>query len=323
MSAANLQCDPAIIAALPTDCCVISITPHGKSSWGTGYKVDITVDGDSTKYFLKIVSQHNHAFMVRGEFESQKELQKYIPDNVVVPVAYGTLELDPSSSFLLTAFRNFIEETVSPEKSAEVLSRLHKRSHSPTGKFGFHVTTFNGVVPLINDWCDTWEEYFARQLRADIQWLHSVRGPDPMFDDVAERFFEKVIPRLLRPLQSNGRSIKPTLVHGDIWPDNVQVEKDRQHVILYDSCCCYGHNEPMMREPRYAFGDDHVMKYRDLIQPSEPIEDFGDRNWIYAMRDNIINIGLHDNRQCLRQGVIQEMERLIGKYPRGIEGWEG
>ncbi|TGJ87344.1 hypothetical protein E0Z10_g1498 [Xylaria hypoxylon] len=263
--------------------------------------------------------------MARGEFESQKELQKCLPDNVGLPLAYGTLELDPSSSFFLTAFRHMSEKVVDPQPLAEVLSQLHRSSFSPTGKFGFHVTTFNGAVPLINDWCDSWEEYFGRQLKADIQWLHSVRGPDPKFDEVAEIFFEKVIPRLLRPLESGGRKIKPALVHGDVWPGNVQLDPATRRVILYDSCCCYGHNEldlAMMREPRYQFTREHADKYRELVPPSEPVEDFDDRNAIYAMRDNIINLGLHSHRQFLREQILEEMERLIKKYPEGIDGYE-
>lgn len=114
---------------------------------------------------------------------------------------------------------------------------------SPTGKFGFHVTTFNGHVPLKNEWCDSWEEWYGRQLRSDINWEQSVRGVDSDFNQVADEFFVKVIPRLLRPLQSGGRSIKPTLVHGDIWHGNAQVDMDTSQVILFDACCCYAHNE--------------------------------------------------------------------------------
>lgn len=157
-----------------------------------------------------------------------------------VPLAYGVLELEPSSSFYLTAFLQMSEKTPDPDQLVKVLEKLCRASTSPNGKFGFHVPTFNGVVPLINDWCDTWEEYFARQLRSDIQWMHSIRGPDPEFDTVAELFFQKVVPRLLRPLEDN---IKPVLVHGDIWPGNVQIDMKDQRVILFDSCCCYGHNE--------------------------------------------------------------------------------
>ncbi|KAI0508459.1 Fructosamine kinase-domain-containing protein [Xylaria bambusicola] len=310
---------------MPVGCHVVSVSPHGKGSWSSGYKVDIDVDDEEIEYFVKVISRPNHFEMARGEFESQKELEKYLPDNVASPSAYGTLELDSSSSFFLTPFRHLSEKVLDSQPLAEVLDKLHRTSASPTGKFGFHVATFNGVVPLVNDWCDTWEEYYGRQLRADIQWMHSVRGPDPKFDETAERFFEKVIPRLLRPLQSGGRTIKPSLVHGDVWPGNIQLDTTTRRAILYDSCCCYGHNEldlAMMREPRYQFTKEHADKYKELVPPSAPVEDFDDRNSIYAMCDNIINVGLHDHRQFLREQVMGEMERLINKYPGGIDGYE-
>lgn len=143
----------------------------------------------------------------------------------------------------MTPFRNLSDKIPEPAQLGEVLEKLHKTSVSPTGKFGFHITTFNGIVPLINDWCDTWEEFFSRQLRSDIKWEQSIRGPDPEMDEIAAEFLEKVIPRLLRPLQTGDRSIKPVLVHGDVWPGNLQIDKDSERVILFDSCCCYAHNE--------------------------------------------------------------------------------
>jgi hypothetical protein len=39
----------------------------------------------------------------------------------------------------------------------------------------------------------------------------------------------------------------------------------------------------MMREPRHRFSGGHIVKYKESIQPSEPIEDFDDRNALYAM----------------------------------------
>ncbi|KAL2291771.1 hypothetical protein FJTKL_11963 [Diaporthe vaccinii] len=83
----------------------------------------------------------------------------------------------------------------------------------------------------------------------------------------------------------------------------VEIDRDTQRVILFDSCCCYAHNEldlGMMREPRYRFTCEHASKYLESMRPSQPEEDFDDRNAIYAMRDNIINAGLHDHRASLR-----------------------
>ncbi|KAK8044540.1 hypothetical protein PG993_004564 [Apiospora rasikravindrae] len=287
------ELDPAVSAALPSD--------------------------------AEIIQKPRHAELARGEFESQKELHKYLPGNVAVPIGYGALTSGPSSSFFLTAFLDLSEEVPGPAQLAEVLKKLHGTSVSPNGKFGFHVPTFNGVVPVVNDWCDTWEEWFTRQLRSDIEWEQGIQGPDPEFDATADEFFEKVIPRLLRPLQTGGRSIEPVLVHGDFWPGNVQIDQATQRIVLFDSCCCYGHNEldlGMMREPRYDFTGEHVSKYLEAIPPSEPVEDFDDRNALYAMRDNIINAGLHNHRASLRDNVKEEMRRLIAKHPWGIDGFK-
>jgi len=194
-------------------------------------------------HYRQVGHRPQHAEMALGEYESQKALAQHLPDNSVVPVAFGTFELDPTKSFFLTTYRELKEKTPDPAELIKVLAKLHIGSSSPTGKFGFHVTTFNGHVPLQNEWCDSWEQWYSRQLQSDIKWEQSVRGVDPDFNEVAEEFFAKVIPRLLRPLQSGGRTIKPTLVHGDLWHGNAQVDMDTKGVIFFDSCCCYAHNE--------------------------------------------------------------------------------
>jgi protein-ribulosamine 3-kinase len=191
----------------------------------------------------QIIEQSHHAEMVLGEYESQKILGYYLPDNVSIALAYGTLEQDTSQSFLLTPFRDMEDITPNPTQLVEVLERLHTSSVSENGKFGFHVATFNGHVPLVNDWTNTWEEWYSRQLQSDIHWLDGCIGKDADFNRVVAEFVDKVVPRLLRPLQTGGRNIKPTLVHGDIWHGNAQIDMASQKVILFDSCCCYAHNE--------------------------------------------------------------------------------
>jgi protein-ribulosamine 3-kinase len=59
------------------------------------------------------------------------------------------------------------------------------------------------------------------------------KGYDPEFDVLVPIMFNKVIPRLLGPLESEGRKIKPSLVHGDLWYESM----------VFDACCFYGHNE--------------------------------------------------------------------------------
>ncbi|KAI0160684.1 Fructosamine kinase-domain-containing protein [Xylariaceae sp. FL1272] len=299
--------DPAILAALPEGCEVISTNPHGKGSWSTGYQIDIEVDGIEKEYFLKIIRRVDHEEMARGEFESQMELYKFLPHNVIIPIAYGRLAQDSGASFYLTPFQVMSEsKTPSPAQLVEVLENLHMNSKSPTGKFGFHVKTFNGFVPIVSGWYDSWEEWFTKQLRADIEWEKTIRGTDLAFD------------------ATYGRSIKPSLCHGDLWHGNAQIDLTTQRVILFDSCCCYAHNEfdlGMMREPRYLFTGQHAERYREVVRPSEPAADFDDRNALYAMHDNIINSGLHEHRAFLREQVRLDMEKLIAKHPQGLDGF--
>ena len=201
-----------------------------------------------------------------------------IPDNAAQPLAWGPLDSNPSHAFYMCEFHDLDDHTarysnksksavpVLPREAlsthtsiinahleiqkpaapvvASILARMHRTSVSPTGKFGFPVPTFKGYgVRMDNEWCDRWEDWFSRQFRMDVHFWQSVRGPDSEMDELLEVFVEKVIPRLLRPLQTGGRSIKPSLVHTDIWHGNIHRDKTSREPLVFDACCVYGHNE--------------------------------------------------------------------------------
>lgn len=48
------------------------------------------------------------------------------------------------------------------------------------------------------------------------------RAHDAELVQLKKTFFDKVLPRYLHPLESEGRSIHPCLLHGDLWPGNVK-----------------------------------------------------------------------------------------------------
>lgn len=89
----------------------------------------------------------------------------------------------------------------------------------------------------------SWEHFWGRQFLSDITYAQRVYGYDKALTDLSEEFVSKVVARLLRPLQTGGRSIKPSLCHGDLWDGNIQLEKGTQKAVLFDSCCFYGHAE--------------------------------------------------------------------------------
>ena len=159
--------------------------------------------------------------MAKAEYEAQAALTAIIPDNVVVPIAWGTFE-GGSKAFFMTQFRNLQVRSPAPIELVGVMQKLHQTSVSPTGKFGFHTTTYWGPPAMVNDWTDSWEEYYARQFRSNIVYAQGVHGEDHELSQLTDALVEKVIARLLRPLQIGGRSIKPSLCHGDLWDGNVQ-----------------------------------------------------------------------------------------------------
>ncbi|OBT74195.1 hypothetical protein VF21_07029 [Pseudogymnoascus sp. 05NY08] len=68
-------------------------------------------------------------------------------------------------------------------------------------------------------------------------------GQDPELTELSKALFEKVIPRMMRPLETGGRTIEPCLVHSDIWLGNVKPDAETEEPIIFDSCAFWGHNE--------------------------------------------------------------------------------
>lgn len=69
----------------------------------------------------------------------------------------------------------------------------------------------------------------------------------------------KVMLRLLRPLETGGRSIELCLLHSDLWPGNCMLEKETGKIIIFDSCAVWGHNECDLgswRAPWYNMGEE-------------------------------------------------------------------
>ncbi|SPO04701.1 uncharacterized protein DNG_07386 [Cephalotrichum gorgonifer] len=257
--------------------------------------------------------------MAEGEYEAQRALEVHIPDNVVHPVAWGLLEDSQNKAFFLADFINLRARSPPIAQFFTVLKKLHQSSTSPNGKFGFHVTTFYGAPAMRTEWTDTWEEFFVREFRSNLDFAQKNRGKHPGLQEVSEKFIETVIPRLLRPLETGGRSIKPTLCHGDLWDGNIQIDVDKKRPIIFDACCFYGHNES--KDPRYALGPEFIDLYKKELGASEPVEDFDDRNALYSMRNDILTAGMWPQWASLLERVKDEMLRLLAKHPQGFSGF--
>lgn len=82
------------------------------------------------------------------------------------------------------------------------------------------------------------------------------------------------MPRLLGALQEGARSIKPCLVHGDLWDENAAVEEGSGEGFVFDAGAFCGHNEYEIgnwRAVRHRFsGGGYVEGYWRAFPPSEP-----------------------------------------------------
>jgi protein-ribulosamine 3-kinase len=105
-------------------------------------------------------------------------------------------------------------------------------------------------------------------------------------DALSADMMTNVVPRLLRPMETGGNSIKPVLLHGDMWHGNVSIDNQTNKPMLYDPGCLYGHREyeaAPWRAARYAFNKKQLDAYLEVVPASEPQEDYDDRNALYAV----------------------------------------
>lgn len=278
---------------------------HGVSFWAQTNRIDVLLrDGTPQSFFIKALSNEQGQNMTKGEFESIKAMHAVLPIFVPKPIACGAYDTAPDTHFLLCEFRAMTDDMPDPHSFGDFLSTLHQKSVSPTGKFGFHITTYAGNLPQYVGWEDSWEVFFAKTMRQALDLEIERKGQNDELDSLTCVLFEKVIPRLLRPLESDGRVVKPSLVHGDLWYANAGIDVDSKQPLVFDACCFFAHNECMClvisaimnyaktgfqdefgqwRPACNRFGDEYVAAYNTFAQISLPEEDFEGRLDLYRL----------------------------------------
>lgn len=252
----------------------MSFTRNGASAWADTFRIDALLkNGSEQSYFLKVgplpfrgaggirlpnvchkmlifdqVSTGHHGReSLKGEYESTSAISLIVPDFVPKPIGWGTYALVPDTHFYICEFHNLlVDELPSAAEFCEKLAILHKNSSASRqsgGKFGFHVTTYNGNLPQENAWQDSWEKFFVNGLKHMFALNEEAGGKCEELENLLPALFEKVIPRLLRPLETNGNTVIPALVHGDLWCGNASVRLEDDAPIIFDPSSFWAHNE--------------------------------------------------------------------------------
>ncbi|KAK4445762.1 Fructosamine/Ketosamine-3-kinase [Podospora aff. communis PSN243] len=313
------EVDPNVLDVLPDVEKVLNVSHHGESAWAKAFRIDVgRIDGSEESYFMKVSVGHHGREALKGEFAATSAIYAITPDFCPKPIAWGSFQHTPDEHFYICKFYNFGEGVPEPVSFCEKLARLHSSHTSPEGKFGFHCTTYNGNLPQDNTWFDSWVKFFDNGLRHVLNLREERGGPSEELNSLLPALFGKVIPRLLRPLETGGRKVVPALVHGDLWCGNAGIiDEDTEEGIVYDPSSFWAHNEYELgnwRPERNRFTGLYFECYHSHIAKAEPVEDYDDRNALYGLRFNLHAATLFPNHEEFLQMAIDEIRRLTKKF---------
>ncbi|KAK3355600.1 Fructosamine/Ketosamine-3-kinase [Neurospora tetraspora] len=297
----------------------------GKSSWATTSRITIRLpDGTKAYLFQKAACGKTAGAIMKGSFEADMALFAFIPTRVPRPIAQGAYVNSPNTHFYLSEFIKMRDNKLPcPSSWAAAVSDLHLNSMgwSPTGKFGLPTTTHLADVPVDNSWNASWESFWTQQMKSLFNQEERVNGRNEEVSVLRTAYLEKVIPRYLRPLEVDGRSITPCLIHSDLWPGNIKPRADTDELCMFDACAYWGHNEAdlaICRNPRYKLGYPCVHEYQKRVPVSEPEADFDARNAVYALKYHVLLSAMHRNK-IFRDVLIAELQSLVDRLDYDTE----
>ncbi|KAI0183666.1 Fructosamine kinase-domain-containing protein [Xylaria flabelliformis] len=323
----DFRVDDNVLAQFPDQTQILSANRSGTSAWTVTARLDLKLpDGSEQRVFLKSApGSHGHVLM-EGEFNAMSELYKWDPELVPKPLTYGRYAItEPEAYFFLSEYIDMKERMPDPDQLCAKLARLHKESQSPTGQYGFHITTCQGRAPQLVSWEKSWTTFFIKLLQHVIKLDFEYNGYWEELDIVEKRLISGVIPRLLDALVTNGRSIKPSLIHADLWEGNTGTAIGTNKVYIFDSAAFYAHNEMEIGDWRCHYNKIHNKMYTKTYQqhfsPSHPQDEWDDRNRLYSIYYNVIYSVNHlSHGKPVRQVAYNDMYYLIDKFAPFPEG---
>ncbi|KAF1836459.1 hypothetical protein BDW02DRAFT_615948 [Decorospora gaudefroyi] len=237
-------------------------------------------DQSQKRYFLKCATGQGAKPLVEEEYHSACAINEIVPGLVPQAAGWGEYREGDTKVFFFLGDYHDMDLSAAPEPS--------------------------------------WAKSFAHQLEDVIKYDNEINGPWPEYDAACKQLIDGVIPRLLGALQSDGRSIEPALIHGDLWEQNVGIDMETGETILFDPGSTYAHNEMEFGTWRaswaYHFNSPVYMRlYQRQIEPSEPVDEWDDRNRLYSLHPYLNDSAGHPG-SISRQTAYNDMLYLCEKY---------
>ncbi|KAK5361869.1 hypothetical protein LTR20_009449 [Exophiala xenobiotica] len=303
----SFSVDQAVVEAFPENSRLVEAFTYGTAAWTRAVRISIELnDGQMRSYFLKCASEDRGKTMMEGEYNSMLEIHQCLPTFVPRPITWGRFRQAPVPTyFFLAEFVDMSTGAPDPAIFASRLSQLHKNSQSPMGKFDFHIITCHGPNWQNTQWHENWSFYFGRLLTQFFERDIEHNGNNEEYENEFKLLKSNTIPKILEPLQSDGRVLEPRLIHGDLWEENCGTKLETGEPVVFDAASMYAHNEfelGMWRRDIVRFGKAHIRHYLKLVPPSEPREQWDDRNRLYSIKYDLAHsIALPETAESQRQ----------------------
>lgn len=181
--------------------------------------------------------------MATTEFQAMDVLHKIKPEIFVEPVCYGSYESVPDTHFFVAKFIEMSGEVPNAEILPALVADMHKSTACPTGMFGFPIETFGGNKAQMFPASESWEKCFTQGMKKIFKAELDAHEADEEMMNLEDEMVQKVIPRLLRPLETEGRSVSRTLVHDNLWAGNVSIDRKTGKLVIFSGTLVWGHNE--------------------------------------------------------------------------------
>lgn len=249
---------------------------------------------------------------VLGEYTCMYELYKTMPSIVPTPRGSGKC-VESDAYYYLCDYLDINNHQPNPVKLGQKIAELHRRSVSPTGKFGFGVVPYDGKLPLAAEWESSWAIFYRKLLAGVYEHDVRVNGFWKELDDAMKVVLKNIVPRLLGVLGS----VKPCLIHGDLWEANIGTHSRTGEIYIFDSCAYYAHHEMAVGMWRVDHHNMTATEYRDEyfknFPPDEPVKEADDRNRLYAVKERIM-YSAHVPGSKAREQALEDLQYLIGIY---------
>ncbi|CRL30297.1 Fructosamine/Ketosamine-3-kinase [Penicillium camemberti] len=267
---------------------VVAACPYGSSSKSRTARVTVRLhDGSLKDYFLRsqesrVKSQESRVKERKREREKERrEGREKGIDKEEMDIAY----------FIVCDFVHSSPNLPSPAGLSMQLARIHQVSQR-TDKFGCDEPRHQAGICLAparySRWADCFRSLIITFLNQDI----AVNEKWPAYEAAFEVLICRTIPRLLLPLQNNGRQILPTLVHGNLSAKHTRIRFSDGMPVLFRPHAMYAHQEYELGATRLAIGgldDGFINQHLRIVLPSAPIDEVYHRIVLGLFRQSVYN----------------------------------